>query len=241
MRTHFLLLAVSLAAVTASAEESPTPDGAVVRMIVKAVEGDQITLKILQVDRTRDQGQFNRLVTDPLPYKLPASALRGANPPDLVADAIVVARIQSPEQGGEVLELKKPGSYEAKDARVVPDLLAKARVRVTEEMKDPHLFIAKVESINLGDFAGKWGYLQADGVTQIDPETIKDWTVRSAIAVGTVLDIDLGPKGPVEATVVSGGVQTSKLKGVALGVGAFVAVVVLIYAWIVLRKKLIEA
>ncbi len=240
MRTHFLLLAASLAAITARAEEPP-PDGAVVRMLVKAVDGDQLTLKLLQVDRTHDQGQFTRLVTDPLPYKLAVTALRGKDPSELVVDAIVIARIQVPEGGGDILEVKKPGTYEAKDARAVPDLLAKVRVKVTEEMKDPHIFIANVESINLGDFAGRWGYLTVGGPFQIDPESIKDWAVRSAIGIGTQVDVELGPKGPVEATVVSGGIQTSKLKGVAFGIGGVLGVIALIYAWIILRKKLIEA
>ncbi len=216
----------------------PPTEGAVVRALVKEADAERLTLKVLQVDRTNEHGQFDRVSGDHI-RKLSRGALRCEKPEQIVQDALLKVRMIYADQGGEVLEVKAPGSYAAEEALPVAEKFAKARVKVREEMKEPHLWITDVLSMDAGDFQVRWGPCQPGSPMPIDPETL-DSETRAALGIGTELLLELGPKGVVKSTVLSGGVKETKYKGVWLGVGAVLSIVALIVAWIVLRKKYLE-
>jgi hypothetical protein len=67
--------------------------------------------------------------------------------------------------------------------------------------------------------------------------------LKTALGVGTEVELCLGPRSmkPKSATVLSGGFKETKWKGVGLVVGVLVAVAALIFAWVTLRKRLLEA
>ncbi|GEM_PF-3639698 len=240
-RTCLFVAALLLAAASLPAQDAvppPPPEGAVVRVIVKEADAERLTLKILQVDRTNDRGQFERVSGQLIPKVSPSSLLWN-KPEEIVKDAILKIRMIGAEQGGDVLEVKAPGSYSAEEALPVAERFAKARVRVKDEIRDPqHFFVTDILTMETGDFQLRWGQNPAGSVFPIDPETLER-DVRAAVGIGTELELELGPKGIVKATVLSGGVAETKAKGVWLGVGAVLSIVVLIIAWIVLRKKLL--
>lgn len=217
----------------------PPPEGVVVRAVVKQADAEKVTLKIVEVDRTNDRGQFDRYSGQLIP-KLSRTALRGTSPGAIVQGALLKLHMVSVDLGADVLEVKAPGTYAASEAEVVPERFAKARVKVREEVRDPsHFFVTDVLSMDVGAFSFRWGGNPAGSVLPIDPESL-DRSVRPAVGVGTELDLELGPKGIVRATVVSGGLAETKYKGVLLGVGGVLSIVALIVAWIVLRKKLLD-
>lgn len=229
------------AAIPLLAEDAtpPPPEGAVVRALVKEADAEKITLKVLQVDRTNEHGQFDRVSGDHI-RKVSRSALRCERPEQIVQDALVKIRMLYADQGGDVIEVRAPGSYAPEEALAVAEKFAKARVKVREELRDPaHLWITDVLSMDAGDFQVRWGPVLPGSAMPIDPETL-DAETRAAIGIGTELLLELGPKGVVKSTVLAGGVAETKYKGVWLGVGAVLSIVALIVAWIVLRKKLLE-
>lgn len=228
------------AAIPLLAEDAapPPPEGAVVRALVEEADAEKLTLKVLQVDRTNEHGQFDRVSGNRI-RKLSRISLRCDKPETIVQDALLKIRMIYADQGGDVLEVRAPGSYAPEEALPVAEKFAKARVKVREEMKKPDLWITDVLSMDAGDFQVRWGPVLAGSPMPIDPETLEPET-RAAIGIGTELLLELGPKGVVKSTVLSGGLAETKYKGVWLGVGAFLSVIALIVAWIVLRKKLLE-